>query len=245
MEHNQISQLEKGCNGRMALENDKIVFEFESNDAIIPQPNAPHFIEDDPVVDELKNELRETKQRLVVLEEQIQQLFKSREAFFYPMNINPKLNMIHNLNETKIRLLAPIYDIFVGDKMQSEEIFGRGNDLSSNLKMISVHFYNLQTISIDFSYHNTSDITSNCAIIIKFIVEKIKTSHNSIEIVINSHNIVSRVNFVIALCEQLNHEKLSKLKIKNAKISEQTELKNKIDKKIFKKIEIENLITSV
>jgi hypothetical protein len=56
---------------------------------------------------------------------------------------------------------------------------------------------------------------------------------------------VSRVNFVIALCEQLNHEKLSKLKIKNAKISEQTELKNKIDKKIFKKIEIENLMTSL
>jgi hypothetical protein len=77
------------------------------------------------------------------------------------------------------------------------------------------------------------------------VVEKIKTIHRCIEIVINSRNGASRVNFIIALCEQLNHEKLSKLKITHAKISEQTELKNKIDKQIFKKIEIENLITSI
>lgn len=242
MTHNLLLQLENGCCGRMKLENDKIVFEFESNDAIIPQPNAPHLIEDDPVVDELRNELRETKQRLAILEQQIQQLFKFRETVYYATDNSP--TYIHNLNETKIRLLAPRYEIFLGDKMQTNERFG-GGDLSINLKIISVQLYNLQTISIDFTYYNSNDITSNCGIIIKFIVEKIKTSHNSIEIVINSHDIVSRVNFVIALCEQLNHEKLSKLKIKNAKISEQTELKNKIDKKIFKKIEIENLMTSL
>jgi len=243
MAHNQILQIEKGCYGRMALENGKIVFEFESNGPVIPQPNAPPLIVDDPVVDELRNELRETKQRLAVLEQQVQQLFKFRETAYYATDNCP--TYIHNLNETKIRLLAPRYEIFLGDKMQNNERFG-GGDLSINLKIISVQLYNLQTISIDFSYYNSNDITSNCGIIIKFIVEKIKTIHRCIEIVINSpHGAVSRVNFIIALCEQLNHEKLSKLKITHAKISEQTELKNKIDKKIFKKIEIENLITSV
>ena len=244
MTHNQLSQLEKGCNGRMALENGKIVFEFESNGAKgIPQPNAPPLIIDDPIVDELRNELSETKQRLAVLEQQIHQLFKFRETVYYATDNSP--TYIHNLNETKIRLLAPRYEIFLGDKMQIHERFG-GGDLSINLKIISVQLYNLQTISIDFTYYNSNDITSNCAIIIKFIVEKMKTIHRCIEIVINSHqNAASRVNFIIALCEQLNHEKLSKLKITHAKISDQTELKNKIDKKIFKKIEIENLITSV
>jgi hypothetical protein len=238
MTHCQLLQLENGCCGIMKLENGKIVFEFDSM-RLEPQPNAPPLIVDDPLVDEL----RETKQRLAVLEQQVQHLFKFREAVCYPRDSN--CDMIHNLNETQIRLLAPRYEIFLGDKMQINERFG-GNDLSSNLKMISVQLYNLQTISIDFTYCNGNDITSNCAIIIKFIVEKIKTSHNCIEIVINSApKTASRVNFVIALCEQLNHEKLSKLKITNAKISEQTELKNKIDKQIFKKIEIENLMTSL
>jgi hypothetical protein len=242
MIHNQLSQLEKGCNGRMTLENGKIVFDFESNGSVIPQPNAPPLIIDDPIVDELRNELRETKQRLAFLEQQVQQLFKFRETVYYATDNSP--TYIHNLNETKIRLLAPRYEIFLGDKMQINERFG-GGDLSINLKIISVQLCNLQTITIDFTYYNSNDITSNCAIIIKFIVEKIKTIHRCIEIVINSRNGASRVNFIIALCEQLNHEKLSKLKITHAKISEQTELKNKIDKQIFKKIEIENLITSI
>lgn len=231
MTHNQLSQLVNGCCGIMKLENGKMVFEFE-----MVQPSAPPLIEDNPIVDELRSELRETKQRLADLEKRVQQLFTFREAVFYPIN-HPKINMIHNLNETKIRLLAPIYDIFLGDNIN--ERFGGGNDLSSNLKMISVQLYNLQTILIDFTYHNSNDITSNCGIIIKFIVEKIKTSHSCIEIVINiNRGAALKVNFVIALCEQLNHEKLSKLKITNAKISEQTELKNKIDKKYLKKLKL-------
>ena len=72
------------------------------------------------------------------------------------------------------------------------------------------------------------------------------TSQINIEIIFDfSSEKNLRIDYVIALCEQLNHDKLSKLKITNAKISEQSELKNKIDKQIFKKIEIENLISLV
>ena len=49
----------------------------------------------------------------------------------------------------------------------------------------------------------------------------------------------------IKVLKVILHENLSKLKITNAKISEQNELKNKIDKQIFRKIEIENLMTSI
>ena len=51
MLHNQLLQIEKGCNGKIKLENGKIVFEFENNsDGIIAQPSAPPLIVDDPVV---------------------------------------------------------------------------------------------------------------------------------------------------------------------------------------------------
>ena len=75
MLHNQLLQIEKGCNGKIKLENGKIVFEFESNGSVIPQPNAPPLIVDDPVVDELRNELHETKQRLSDLEKRVQEFF--------------------------------------------------------------------------------------------------------------------------------------------------------------------------
>jgi len=74
----------------------------------------------------------------------------------------------------------------------------------------------------------------------------VNTSQNNIEIILDfSSDKILRMDYVIALCEQLSHETLSKLKITNAKISEQTELKNKIDKQVFRKIEIENLMTSL
>ena len=88
-------------------------------------------------------------------------------------------------------------------------------------------------------------ITPDCGLIIKFINDWMATSPNNIEITIMNTGATLAIGFVIALCEQLNCEKLSKLKITRAKISEQTELKNKIDKNIFKRIEIENLVSSV
>jgi hypothetical protein len=53
------------------------------------------------------------------------------------------------------------------------------------------------------------------------------------------------IGFVVGLCEQLNLNKLSKLTITQAKISEQTELRNKVDKTLFKKIEFEKVVSSI
>ena len=255
MSHKLLSQIEAGCNGRMKLENGKIVFELGSHMVTPPPPSAPPLMADDPVVDELRTELRETKQRLAVMEQQVQQLFKFREFTLCPRIQNPGRNMIHNFNDTKVRFLAPSYACFIGHSTcyQANECFGAlstGNgdylekSISCNLPMISAHLWNLQIICIDFENGNTA-LTPGCGMFIKFVVEKMKTSQNNIEIIINEMAGGSRVNYIIALCEQLNHEKLSKLKISKATISEKNELNNKLDKNIFKKIEIEKLVPSV
>jgi hypothetical protein len=254
MSHNLLSQIEAGCNGRMKLENGKIVFEFGSHMVTPPPPSAPPLMADDPVVDELRTELRETKQRLAILEQQVQQLFKFREFTWCPRIQNHSGNMIHNFNDTKVRFLAPSYSCFIGNSTcyQANDRFGVAytngeyleNSISCNLRMISAHLWNLQIICIDFENGNTA-LTPGCGMFIKFVVEKLKTSQNNIEIIINEMAGGSRVNYIIALCEQLNHEKLSKLKISKATISEKNELNNKLDKNIFKKIEIEKLVPSV
>jgi hypothetical protein len=119
-------------------------------------------------------------------------------------------------------------------------------------------FRNLRTIILDFSFDisnhknpsmlkiNNKSLGSQDKLLINTIIEIVNTSQNNIEIILDfSSDKILRMDYVIALCEQLSHEKLSKLKITNAKISEQTELKNKIDKQVFRKIEIENLKTSL
>jgi hypothetical protein len=88
-------------------------------------------------------------------------------------------------------------------------------------------------------------ITPDCGAIIKFIHDWMKTSPNQIEITIMNPGGALAIGFVVALCERLNPDKLSKLKINTAKISEQTELRNKVDKTLFRKIEIENVMSSI
>ena len=63
-----LSQIETGCNGRMKLENGKLVFEFDcSRVTASHHPSAPPLMQDDHATDELRTELREAKERLAVL----------------------------------------------------------------------------------------------------------------------------------------------------------------------------------
>jgi hypothetical protein len=249
MTHHLLSQIETGCNGRMKLENGKMVFEFEcSRVAVPPHPSAPPLVEDDHVVDELRTELRETKERLAILEQQVQQLFKCREAVCIPRFINHgQACYLYNFNTRMLQFIdagwsqspSRNYLVYVGN---SDVPFGDQNPLTKLLDAIHPHIrHDLNNIVIQ----PRQTITPDCGVVIKFINDWMKTSPNNIEITIMNTGATLAIGFVIALCEQLNCEKLSKLKITRAKISEQTELKNKIDKNIIKRMEIENLVSSV
>jgi len=252
MTHNLLLQLENGCCGRMKLENDKFVFEFESNGVKgIPQPNAPPLIEDNPIVDELRNELRETKQRLANLEKRVQE--------FFTFN-NTVGNAGYNFECDKIKFCECMHNqqhsgygfkVYLGDE---NRLYGDFADYSPNTVKGVKSFRNLRTICLDFSYKldpnpsvlkiNNKTLGPQDKLLITTIIEITNASENNIEIIFDfSSEKILRIDYIIALCAQLNHEKLSKIKITDGKISEQTEFKNKIDKKIFKKIEIENLMT--
>ena len=254
MTQHLLSQIETGCNGRMKLENGKMVFEFDcSRVTASPHPSAPPLVEDDHVVDELRNELRETKKRLAILEQQVQQLFKCREAVYIPKFID-RMGHLHNFNCRMVKFIpngnqispnqpdqySPLYDAMVGDS--NDPILGNARYLREILHVLKSQLrHDLNNIVIQ----PRQTITPDCGVVIKFINDWMKTSPNNIEITIMNTGATLAIGFVIALCEQLNCEKLSKLKITRAKISEQTELKNKIDKNIIKRMEIENLVSSV
>jgi hypothetical protein len=249
-----LSQIETGCNGRMKLENGKMVFEFDcSRVAASPHPSAPPLVEDDRVVDELRTDLRETKERLAILEQQVQQLFKCREAVYIPKLID-RMGHLHNFNGRMAKFIpngnqinpnqpnqySPLYDAMVGDS--NDPILGTAQYLRDILNVLKSQLrHDMNHIVIQ----PRQTITPDCGVVIKFIHDWMKTSPNNIEITIMNTGATLAIGFVIALCEQLNCEKLSKLKITRAKISEQTELKNKIDKNIIKRMEIENLVSSV
>jgi hypothetical protein len=256
MTHHLLSQIETGCNGRMKLENGKMVFEFDCTRVTAsPHPSAPPLMQDDHVVDELRNELRETKERLAILEQQVQQLFKCREAVCIPRFISSNRECyLHNFNGRVVRFISngnqinpnqpnqysPLYDAMVGDS--DVPICHQAQYLRDTLHVLKSQLrYDLNNIVIQPRQPTTPD----CSLVIKFIHDWMKTSPNNIEITIMNTGATLAIGFVIALCEQLNCEKLSKLKITRAKISEQTELKNKIDKNIFKQMEIENLVSSL
>ena len=84
MSHELLSQIEAGCYGKMKVENWKIVFECITvhpppyPPPSVPAPSAPPLVEDTLIIDELRDELRETKERLDSLEKKVQQLFRFR-----------------------------------------------------------------------------------------------------------------------------------------------------------------------
>lgn len=256
MSNKLLSQIEAGCDGRMKLENGKIVFELGSHMVAPPPPSAPPLMADDPVVDELRTELRETKQRLAVLEQQVQQLFKCREAVLLPKSVSQTSSIccLYNFNGRMAKFISngnqinpnqpnqysPLYDVKVGDS--NDPVLGISQYLREILHVLKSQLrHDLNHIVIQ----PRQTITPDCGVIIKFIIDWMATSPNNIEITIMNTGATLAIGFVVGLCEQLNHEKLSKLKITQAKISEQTELRNKVDKTLFRKIEIENLVPSV
>jgi hypothetical protein len=101
MSHELLSNLEAGCYGKMKVENGKIIFECITTTHTIhpthslyqlypppsvPAPSAPPLVEDNRVIDELRDELRETKDRLASLEKQVQQFFKIRARTLHEKN---------------------------------------------------------------------------------------------------------------------------------------------------------------
>ena len=253
MSNKLLSQIEAGCDGRMKLENGKIVFELGSHMVAPPPPSAPPLMADDPVVDELRTELRETKQRLAVLEQQVQQLFKFRESVFSPAINDTYGNRVDfiNFNTNFIKFIeagAATYDVMIGNH-PTPFWYGNRNVGRVALTMTDIIRLMKTNLRADMMNHIViqprQTITPDCGVIIKFVIDWMATSPNNIEITIMNTGATLAIGFVVGLCEQLNHEKLSKLKITQAKISEQTELRNKVDKTLFRKIEIENLVPSM
>ena len=262
-----LSQLEHGgCNGRLKLENGKIVFEIASptpqQQYAIPAPSAPPLAEDNRIIYDLRVELDETKGKLAVMEQQIQQLFKFREVVSIPIWGNPhamprvtyESSMLYNFNVNTVRFIHWTHSIYAKciSKFPSYSILLGTSDvpLLPATEKIDDILYVLQTQvrrdmmnNIVIQPHQT--ITPDCGAIIKFIIDWMKTSPVNIEITIMNLGATLAIGFVVALCERLNPDKLSKLKINTAKISEQTELRNKVDKTLFRKIEIENVMSSI
>jgi hypothetical protein len=254
-----LSQIEHGCNGRIKLEKGNLVFEIASPTPLnLPTPSAPPLAEDNHVIYNLNVELEETKRKLTSMEQQIQQLFKFREAVLMPIVTNPRATptttILYDFNVNTVRFIHwsyseytrftsqhPAYSTLLGNS--DFPLFPSAEKIDDIIYVLQTQLRNDMINNITVQPHQT--ITPDCGVIIKFIIDWMKTSPNQLEITIMNPGATLAIGFVIALCERLNHDKLSKLKITTAKISEQTELRNKVDKILFRKIEIENVMSSV
>ena len=258
MSRELLSNIEAGCYGKMKVENGTIVFECITvhpppyPPPSVPAPSAPPLVEDTLIIDELRDELRETKQRLAVLEQQVQQLFRFREAVSMPGVTDRYKGRIdfYNFNTTFIKF----YDVRNSNSAFMAYNVNIGNHDTPFLNGIAASFVDiLMILKTQIRYDITNHIivqpyqtiTQDCGVIIKFIVDWMATSPNNIQITISNNTTTLAIGFVVGLCEQLNPDKLSKLIITQAKISEQTEMRNKIDKTLFKKIEFEKVVSSV
>ena len=258
MSRELLSNIEAGCYGKMKVENGKIVFECITvhppsyPPPSVPAPSAPPLVEDTLIIDELRDELRETKDRLAVLEQQVQQLFRFRDAVIMPGvtdrykgrydSYNFNTNFIKFYDERNSNAGFIKYNVNIGNH-DTPFFNGIATSFVDILMILKTQIRYDMTNHIIVQPHQT--ITQDCGVIIKFIVDWMTTSPNNIQITIMNPGATLAIGFVVGLCEQLNPDKLSKLIITQAKISEQTEMRNKIDKTLFKKIEFEKVVSSV
>ena len=263
MSRELLSNIEAGCYGKMKVENGKIVFEcITTTNTVypspyphppsVPAPSAPPLVEDTLIIDELRDELRETKDRLAVLEQLVQQLFRFRDAVIMPGVTDRYKGRYdsYNFNTSFIKF----YDERNSNSGFIKYSVNIGNHDTPFFNGIAASFVDiLMILKTQIRYDMTNHIivqpyqtiTQDCGVIIKFIVDWMTTSPNNIQITIMNPGATLAIGFVVGLCEQLNPDKLSKLIITQAKISEQTEMRNKIDKTLFKKIEFEKVVPSV
>ena len=263
MSRELLSNIEAGCYGKMKVEDGKIVFEcITTTNTVhpppyppppsVPAPSAPPLVEDTLIIDELRDELRETKQRLAVLEQQVQQLFRFRDAVHMPGISNRYSNRVdfYSFNTSFIKFYDErnsnsaflCYNVKIGNH-DAPFLNGTTASFTDKLMILKTQLRYDMTNHIIIQPYNT--ITPDCRVIIKFIIDWMTTSPNNIQITISNNTATLAIGFIVGLCEQLNPEKLSKLIITQAKISEQTEMRNKIDKTLFKKIEFEKVVPSV
>ena len=263
MSHELLSQIESGCYGKMKVEDGKIVFEcITTTNTVypspyphppsVPAPSAPPLVEDTLIIDELRDELRETKDRLAVLEQLVQQLFRFRDAVIMPgvtdrykgrydsYNFNTSFIKFYDERNSNAGFIK--YNVNIGNH-DTPFFNGIAASFVDILMILKTQIRYDMTNHIIIQPHQT--ITQDCGVIIKFIVDWMTTSPNNIQITISNNTTTLAIGFVICLCEQLNPDKLSKLIVTQAKISEQTEMRNKIDKTLFKKIEFEKVVPSV
>lgn len=258
MSHELLSRIEDGCYGKMKVENGKFVFECDTYPLhplpviashLVPAPSAPPLIEDSRIIDELRDELHETKEKLAHIEKQVTQLFRFRDALYMPTH-GRAFNNFYSFNTSFIKFYDErnsnsaflCYNVKIGNH-DTPFLNGSTASFTEKLMILKTQLRYDMTNHIIIQPYNT--ITPDCRVIIKFIIDWMTTSSNNIQITISNNTVTLAIGFVIGLCEQLNPDKLSKLLITQAKISEQTEMKNKIDKTLFKKIEFEKVVSSV
>jgi len=260
------------CYGIMKVENGKIVFEHVEPTYPHPelQASAPPLVEDNRAeIDELRDELRETKERLAVLENQmkeinhmnqrmvrtehdIEKLYSFRGTVWMPRMRNYEDIYDFNTEVLHFSSVGGTYYVTICDKA-----FCPHMTLEDRLKMLSIELRRdrvknivIQPSQTTYSTFGVGEMTTpSCMKVIRFILDWVNGGwYNGITIlqitITSCRNDVSSVGFVVTLCEQLQPASPIKIVITQARISEQFELKNKIDKDVFKKIEFEKVVSS-
>ena len=139
MSRELLSKIESGTYGTMKVEGGKLVFEASASGVAL---SAPPLVEDNHrVIDEL----RETKERLAILEqryEKLEQMFyRSRESVCVPRFIDPgQACYLHNFNTGILRFIdaglgqSRNYLVYVGN--HTEVPFGDQTNLPTLLGAI-------------------------------------------------------------------------------------------------------------